>query len=187
MIPSASIDLKLAHSDVIVIYDSDDEVKEGGSATMPAVYDRPDHGTSVADEFSADIDDWTALYNLDDDPFDLDQDLQAELAAIAQETPVTPVLWTEEDCLHRILEIFPDIAHDHVRQLYQDKSQGGASGVELYDDLVRLILDSESYPKERERRQELKRKRQDSQDASDTEELVDRNNEFTGKQYRSMW
>lgn len=70
-----------------------------------------------------------------------------------------------EDCLGRVVEVYPDICHDHVQQLYdvQIKSfvlQAGVSPLDQISQLLILqILDADKYPKERDRRKELKRKR----------------------------
>lgn len=68
---------------------------------------------------------------------------------------------TERECFNRILGVFPDIAHDYVLHLYRDRVQHGTRGPELCDALVTHILDSGQYPRERDRRLKLKRKRQE--------------------------
>lgn len=68
-------------------------------------------------------------------------------------------------CLHGVLEVFPDISHDHVQQIY-DKGIEATGPYERHNNtmaqkLIGEILDSGKYPKERDRIRELKRKRSD--------------------------
>lgn len=78
----------------------------------------------------------------------------------------------ESACLNRVLEVFPDIDHEHVRQLYQARPvvaeearpSGDPSG-----ELIVKILDAGDYPKEKDRRKELKRKRAASAGSSQGE------------------
>ena len=61
-------------------------------------------------------------------------------------------------CFRSVLELFPDISHDHIRNLYDEKIQS-THGVEP-DSLIPLLLDSilngGSYPKEKDRLRALK-------------------------------
>lgn len=71
---------------------------------------------------------------------------------------------------HEVVEVFPDISLDHVRQLYdtrvlQDNNLGGAG---LAQEIILNILDGKSYPKEKDSIREKKRKR--SQDLDSDEE-----------------
>jgi TRIAD3 protein (E3 ubiquitin-protein ligase RNF216) len=78
--------------------------------------------------------------------------------------PHPPQTFTEDDCLQKVLDIFPDIAHDHVLSLYREGLHDGVSGSDWCDRLITQLLDNGPYPKERERRKNLKRKRSDSND-----------------------
>ncbi len=72
--------------------------------------------------------------------------------------PVDP----EQVCLNRVLEIFPDIDHEHVRQLYKTRpvvAEGAPPNDDPSEQLIVKILDAGTYPKEKDRRTELKRKR----------------------------
>lgn len=95
---------------------------------------------------------------------------------------------TEDDCLQRILEIFPDIAHDHVLESYRAKFTYGIETPELSTvtawrtDFVNTLIESGKYPKERERRQELKRKREDS-NRDDATEFEKENREAVDQSY----
>lgn len=81
-----------------------------------------------------------------------------------------------EVCLAEILDVFPDISHDYVRQLYDTwtlKSQTSQSQIQghsvLYD-LTMEILDTGKYPKERDRINDLKRKRSEALNSDEEEE-----------------
>ncbi|KAL9103910.1 MAG: hypothetical protein Q9163_001103 [Psora crenata] len=74
-------------------------------------------------------------------------------------------------CVKDILEVFPDISHEHVRDLYNTQAASHDYAQTLAQQLIERILDSGPYPKERERlrkSKELKRKREDKN--SDDEE-----------------
>lgn len=78
----------------------------------------------------------------------------------------------EQACLEKVLEVFPDIDHEHVRQLYDARplaAEGGVAYGTLSEELILKILDGGVYPKEKERRNELKRKRAASADSSERE------------------
>ena len=67
-----------------------------------------------------------------------------------------------DSCLIEILELFPDISHDHVKHLYDSETQGSGphrTQTLLVQYLIDKILDSGKYPKEKDRLKELKRKR----------------------------
>lgn len=70
-----------------------------------------------------------------------------------------------EDCLGRVVEVYPDICHDHVRRLYDTQvlafvPQAVVSPQDQISQLLIVqILDDDKYPKESDRRKELKRKR----------------------------
>ena len=76
--------------------------------------------------------------------------------------PDLPLSYNE--CLGRLLEVFPDISHDHAKSLYEARRAPNADlqydlGRDLAQGLIMQVLDSGDYPKERERLNELKRKR----------------------------
>ncbi len=68
-------------------------------------------------------------------------------------------------CLHEILEVFPDISHEYVQQVYDKDIEAvgpyGRHHNTMAQKLIGEILDSGKYPKERDRVRELKRKRSD--------------------------
>lgn len=85
-------------------------------------------------------------------------------------------------CLAEILSIFPDIALDHVRLMYDKHVQAAgpvmanendsttAQALIIAQALIGEILDGGRFPKEKERAKELKRKRTDR--SSDEEEAA---------------
>ncbi|KAL1382562.1 hypothetical protein HDK64DRAFT_52966 [Phyllosticta capitalensis] len=87
---------------------------------------------------------------------------------------------TEDDCLARILEVFSDIAHNHVVEMFRAKKVAGkeANGA-LCDEMIVEILDGGSYPKEREvRRENLKRKFRASSEESEPPVDAQRNSTY---------
>jgi hypothetical protein len=70
-----------------------------------------------------------------------------------------------QTCLNRILEVFPDISHDHVQQIYNKDIEAigpyERHNINMVERLVGKILESDKYPKQRDRVRELKRKRSD--------------------------
>ena len=67
-----------------------------------------------------------------------------------------------ETCLTEVLEVFPDISHEHVRQLYDTRVQSldhELRRADIAQELILQILDGKAYPKEKDRINELKRKR----------------------------
>ncbi len=79
-----------------------------------------------------------------------------------------------ETCLKEILEVFPDISIDHVQQIYNKHTQilgpYQPQEVTVAQTLIEKISDKGTYPKERDRIRELKRKR--SQGNTDEEEAA---------------
>ena len=84
-----------------------------------------------------------------------------------------PTLPTPESCLKEIIEVFPDISHDHVLQLYEAEVQSqrlGNIAANVVQNLIEKILEEGRYPKEKDHLNELKRKRLHD---SDDEELAE--------------
>lgn len=75
-----------------------------------------------------------------------------------------PALAPYDQCLQQVLELFPDVSHDFVKNLYDRRPPNTPSpdGIPLSEEIISQILDSVNYPKERDRQNELKRKRADS-------------------------
>ena len=85
--------------------------------------------------------------------------------------------------LDKVLEVFPDICRDHARLLYDTQLQalGPQRSPKIIEymsqGVIMQILDSEKYPKQRDTKKKLKRKRStESNRESDSEnfEKVDR-------------
>ena len=76
-----------------------------------------------------------------------------------------------ERCLAEVLEVFPDISREHVQSLYNSlDDQNGLYAQTAAQLLIEKILDGSTYPKEKDRIKELKRKRGDKN--SDEEEAA---------------
>ena len=72
-------------------------------------------------------------------------------------------------CLVKILEVFPDISHEHCREIYDAQMLNPGEGQLIAQTLITHILDKGKYPKEKDRQKELKRKRLTN---SDDEEIA---------------
>ena len=84
-----------------------------------------------------------------------------------------PTLPAPESCLKEIIEVFPDISHDHVLQLYEAEVQSqrlGDMAASVVQNLIEKILEKGRYPKQKDHLNELKRKRLHD---SDEEELAE--------------
>lgn len=84
------------------------------------------------------------------------------------------ILERSQDSRHttEILEIFPDISHDHVRQLYEvafQKTEDDSQRANISQILILGILDEKTYPKEKDKVNELKRKRSKVLDSDEEE------------------
>ena len=102
---------------------------------------------------------------------DLDVDLDGDVIDSAflnmEDTPGRPteplmnvdILLDFDACLREVLEIFPDISHDHVQELYDVQLPHPVDGQTVAQNLITQILDKGKYPKEKDRLKELKRKR----------------------------
>lgn len=70
---------------------------------------------------------------------------------------------TADDCLKRVLEIFPDISHDYVHSLYYEFDHGGdyetLPGSARLDNIIEQLVSATSYPKQEKGK---KRKREDT-------------------------
>ncbi|KAI7258315.1 hypothetical protein KC343_g7056 [Hortaea werneckii] len=82
-------------------------------------------------------------------------------AVVAPEPEVTP-----ESCLQLVLEIFPDVSHDHVLHLYD--SFEAVSDKTKRDNIIEKLVSDPAYPKQ-ERQSQKKRKRAASTDDSDAQ------------------
>ncbi|KAL8732490.1 MAG: hypothetical protein Q9166_002704 [cf. Caloplaca sp. 2 TL-2023] len=91
----------------------------------------------------------------------------------------TAVVAPYDQCLQKVLDIFPDISHDHIKSLYDSHPSKAISpdGVPLSEEIISQILDGGTYPKERDRQNELKRKRSEVEN-SDDERAVKWRNEW---------
>lgn len=145
------------------------------------------------------------IIEIDSDSEDLDSSSTEDLISLGgfddeDSTPIRlrdianhPDLWAAHidestyyvACLAEILEVFPDICHDHVRQLYdaqlQKTTDDDSQRAGITQELILQILDFKNYPKEKDRINELKRKRSDIVN-SDEEEAARWNDVDRGPQ-----
>ncbi|KAL8716594.1 MAG: hypothetical protein Q9225_006084 [Loekoesia sp. 1 TL-2023] len=89
------------------------------------------------------------------------QETYENLESSMAEVTSPPAMATYEQCLQEVLEVFPDISHEHVKELYDGRQtvEVVAPNIPMPEALISLILDGGKYPKERDRLNELKRKR----------------------------
>ena len=103
--------------------------------------------------------------------------------------PSPKTMPTYEQCLQEILQVFPDISHKHVRNLYESPHVAGVvtPGFPGPESLIPLILDGGQYPKERDRLNELKRKRLSELNSDDERALTWKNAErIAGESFYSI-
>jgi hypothetical protein len=85
--------------------------------------------------------------------------------------------FTEADCLSKVLEIFPDICHNHVVTRFREGVANGLHPRLWCDDLIVEIIEAKIYPKEKDKKR--KRAASDVEEEKDPEWDVDgRNDSF---------
>ncbi|KAF2761807.1 hypothetical protein EJ05DRAFT_472766 [Pseudovirgaria hyperparasitica] len=135
------------------------------SSPVPDVYDNPGNSFDLEpNEWPAD-DAWEALLavpNLDARPDNPDQRQSAPVSLDEAPSDRSCVSLTEEQGLALVLQIFPDIAHDHVLQRLRKGKAGGNYTQEWCNTVISRIADDATYPKQKDRLKELKRKRHTS-------------------------
>lgn len=150
-----------------VVIDLDDSSDEEGIYGTPLTGSFEESGSRLVADEDAQNHQPLAFRDAEDDAEDLvafDDDFTFEEAV----EPPDP----EQACLEKVLEVFPDIDHEHVRQLYEARPlvPEGSAHIEIaYEELILKILDGGIYPKEKERRNELKRKRATSARSNEVE------------------
>jgi hypothetical protein len=110
------------------------------------------------------IDDFDYLE--EDPPLDEDattdppEESDVEQPAISDAEPVL----SQEDCLSRVYDLFPDICPEHATKICNREGQNSLlSAAALLDQVVEKLLTDNTYPK-RKRESHLKRKREESVD-----------------------
>ncbi|KAK1087357.1 hypothetical protein LTR33_001095 [Friedmanniomyces endolithicus] len=88
------------------------------------------------------------------------------------QAPALSEEFTVDTCLRRVLEIFPDINHEHVHKLYSGFDETGEyeaiSGPARLDNIIEQLVSGVSYPKQEKGKQPVrKRKRENSVDDPD--------------------
>lgn len=81
---------------------------------------------------------------------------------------------TFDACLKEILELFPDVSHEHARGLYDRWINNPGPRQNVVQDLIEQILDGGRYPKERERLRELKELKRKREDKNSDDEEAER-------------
>ena len=100
---------------------------------------------------------------------DFDAPIPEAPTQISEPTP-SPELVTDPEVLYqlyldKVLEVFPDICHDHVRLLYDTRVQAfgpqrsTSASEDMSQGVIMQILDAEKYPKQKDTTKKLKRKR----------------------------
>lgn len=79
----------------------------------------------------------------------------------------TQVVLSYESCLAEILEVFPDVSHEHVKNLYDQHPNVRTAGHSPTGEIISKLLDEKEYPKEPDRLKERKRKRRSEADSDD--------------------
>ena len=87
-------------------------------------------------------------------------------------------------CLAELSDVFPDISSEYVRGLFNTWRQPHLSSREVWHDLTIQILDAGPYPKEKERLNQLKRKRSPEL-TSDEKDTLQWKNDKKGKERAS--
>ncbi|KAF2460953.1 hypothetical protein BDY21DRAFT_136037 [Lineolata rhizophorae] len=131
-----------------------------------------DNSPAADPEFNAHLEEFMdAAFNNGADPAVLDfpQLENGAGSGVSHASPANPMLLTEEDFLQKVLEVFPDIARDHVLEAYRERAAMGRVDQEWCGEFIVQVLDANSYPKERDRK-DLKRKRGDVADAGGSED-----------------
>lgn len=60
--------------------------------------------------------------------------------------------WNAASCLQRTLEVFPDIAHGYVVNLWNGAVLQAQHGAERFQQVLEAIMEAGNYPRERDRR-----------------------------------
>ncbi|KAL2011185.1 hypothetical protein VTN00DRAFT_3903 [Thermoascus crustaceus] len=108
---------------------------------------------------------WPDIADSPVESIDLSNDDFSPASSYTSNTSITPSdipkpeMSSEDACLARILELFPDISHQHVRELYNhhknDDLTPGRAESRTIENIIEDILQNPPYPKQRD----AKRKR----------------------------
>lgn len=153
----------LQFSNTLVVKHTIDPSSDSGP-TMAAFHEV----VNISDEEDSD----GSMYDFGRDDSANDNEIEQDVDAMNIDRPnglgssgIPTLFDAYETCLNEILEVFPDISHDHVQHIYS-RHMESMGPYERQDNtvaqrLVENILDGGNYPKERDRIRELKRKRCD--------------------------
>jgi hypothetical protein len=112
------------------------------------------------------IDDFDYLEE-DDPPLDQEATTDPPEESDVEQPPIPdaePVL-SQEDCLSRVYDLFPDICPEHATKICSRAGQNSLlTPAALLDQVVEKLLADNTYPKRKKEAQNLKRKREESVD-----------------------
>lgn len=112
------------------------------------------------------IDDFGYLQE-EDPPLDEEATTDPPDEGSAEQPPIPdaePAL-SQEDCLSRVCDLFPDICPEHATKICNRTGQNSLlSAAALLDQVVEKLLTDNTYPKRKKETQNLKRKREESVD-----------------------
>jgi TRIAD3 protein (E3 ubiquitin-protein ligase RNF216) len=104
---------------------------------------------------------------LEEDP-QMDQEATTDPDEGDVEQPLIPDAepgLSQEDCLSRVYDLFPDICPEHAKKICTKAGQNSLlSAAALLDQVVEKLLADNTYPKRKKEAQNLKRKREESVD-----------------------
>jgi TRIAD3 protein (E3 ubiquitin-protein ligase RNF216) len=110
------------------------------------------------------IDDFDYLEE-DDPPLDQEATTDPPEESDVEQPPIPdaePVL-SQEDCLSRVYDLFPDICPEHATRICSRAGQNSLlTPAALLDQVVEKLLADNTYPKRKKEAQNLKRKREES-------------------------
>ncbi len=146
----------LPYPDVIEISDSSDESTDSGSEDVEVVQLQPRLIFSPRP--------------YSEEPIVDNRDENSSRSSLRNEPSEDNPVQRRQKCLNRVLEVFPDISHEHIGQLYDNRPAAVEGGDDPSGALIFKILDSGTYPKEKDRRILLKRKRENEREDEHTDD-----------------
>ncbi|KAF2216827.1 hypothetical protein CERZMDRAFT_92898 [Cercospora zeae-maydis SCOH1-5] len=73
--------------------------------------------------------------------------------------------FSSETCLQQVLEVFPDISHEHVLSLYTElgQQQPPVLASDIYQNIITKLLEADGYPKQGKGKQPAAKRKADSE------------------------
>ncbi|PIA88930.1 E3 ubiquitin-protein ligase [Cercospora beticola] len=77
---------------------------------------------------------------------------------------IAPV-YNSDTCLQRVLEVFPDVSHEHVLSLYAElgQQQPPMLGPDIYENIVTKLAEADNYPKQGKGKQPAAKRKAESE------------------------